>query len=319
MKKTRICELLNIDYPIIQGGMLWVASAELAAAVSNAGGFGVISPLAGMGAEDEPSENLLKLVTKVKSLTNRPFGVNIPLDLSYAGLLIDLAIGAGIRVVITAAGNPADYTALLKAHGIIVLHVVSNVKQAKKAEKSGVDGVIAEGVEAAAHNGPDEIPLFSLIPQVVDAVSVPVVAAGGIADARGVAAALCLGAEGAQLGTRFVAVEECVAHINYKQAIVNAGDTDTVLTGRRIVPTRCLKTEFSDRMTALEKAGADDKELLNLLGYRRNRISQIGGDLSEGEAYAGASSGLVKKILPAKEVIEQLVKGCSEVLAALNA
>ncbi len=317
MKATRFCNLLGIRYPIVQGGMLWLATAELAAAVSNEGAFGVISPLAGMEIDGDPSENLKKQLTRIKRLTKKPFGINIPLDLPYAGILIDIILHERIGVVITGAGDPGHYTDLLKHEGVKVLHVVSNVKQARKAEKSDIDAIIAQGIEGAAHNGPDELPLFSLIPQIADAVSIPVIAAGGIVDTRGVVAAMVLGAEGVQLGTRFVAVEESIAHPAYKQAVIDACDTDTVITCRKLMPTRSLKTEFSNRLVEMESSGASDRDFLDFLGYRRNRIAQIEGDLAQGEAYCGASGGLIKEILPAGEVIQRLVKGYKKVIKDL--
>ena len=307
MRRSRVCDLLGVTYPIIQGGMLWIATAELAAAVSNAGALGVVSPLAGMEKEGDPTQNFKDQLTLVRQLTQQPFGINIPLDLSYAETLIEIARAASVKIVITAAGNPARYTPIFKKKGAKVLHVISSVQQALKAETCGVDAVIAEGVEAAAHNGLDEMPLFSLIPQVADAVSIPVIAAGGIADARGIVAALALGAEGVQLGTRFVAVHENVAHISYKQAIVDAQDTDTILTSRSLVPTRSLKTAFTNTLIELEKSGATAEDILDFIGYRSNRTAQIDGDLNSGEAYCGASAGLIKEILSVQEVVDRLV------------
>ena len=318
MKQTRICKLLEIPYPILQGGMLWIATAELAAAVSNAGGLGVISPLAGMTGDGEPVENMARQIEKTRRLTDKPFGVNIPLDLDYAGSLIAKILDERIDIVITAAGDPGYFTDVLKKSGKRVLHVVSTVSQALRAQAKGVDAVIAEGAEAAAHNGANEIPLFSLIPQVVDAVSIPVIAAGGIADARGFVAAQALGAEGVQLGTRFVAVEENIAHDNYKQAILAAKDTDTIVTCRGLVPTRSLKTPFSLRLLELERAGKTADEIMVYLGYRRNRIAQIEGDLSKGEAYCGASAGMIRQVLPAGRVIEQLVDGYDRITKELD-
>ena len=254
----------------------------------------------------------------IRCYTEKPFGVNIPLDLPYAGTLIDLVLKEQVGVVITAAGNPSHYTDVLKNEGIKVLHVVSQVKQAQMAESCRVDAVIAEGIEAAAHNGPDELPLFSLIPQITDAVSIPVIAAGGIVDARGVVAAMALGAEGVQLGTRFVVVEENIAHQNYKKAIIDAGDTDTVITCRSILPTRSLKTDFTWTLLELEKSGAAAESIQDFIGYRSNRIAQIEGNLNGGEAYCGASAGLIKEILPAKEVIRRLIEGYVTVLKQLN-
>jgi len=317
MKRTRICDLLGIKYPIIQGGMLWLATAELAAAVSNAGALGIISPLAGMERHGDPFENLKTQITRAKDLTRRPLGVNIPLDLEYSGLLIDLVLKEGVGIVVTSAGSPEHYTELLRREGIKVLHVVSSVRQAQNAESCNVDAVIAEGVEAAAHNGRDEIPLFSLIPQVADSISIPVIAAGGIVDARGVVAAICLGADGVQLGTRFVAVKENIASPKYKQAIINAKDTDTVITCRKLVPTRSLRAEFSRRLLELEESGASADDIRTFLGYSRARKGQLEGDLVNGEAYCGASAGLIKEILPAALVVRKLVEGYQEILKKL--
>lgn len=318
MKQTRICKLLGIPYPILQGGMLWIASAELASAVSNAGGLGVISPLAGMPEDEEPAENMTRQIYRTKSLTNKPFGLNIPLDLDYAGNLIAKILDEHVDIVITAAGDPGHFTDVLKKNGKRVLHVVSTVSQALRAEATGVDAVIAEGIEAAAHNGANELPLFSLIPQIVDAVSIPVIAAGGIVDARGFVASRVLGAEGVQLGTRFVAVKENIAHNNYKQAILAAKDTDTIVTCRGLVPTRSLKTPFSVRLLELERSGKTADEIMTYLGYRRNRIAQIEGDLSKGEAYCGASAGIIRQILSARRVIEQLVDGYDQITKELD-
>jgi enoyl-[acyl-carrier protein] reductase II len=269
MKRTRICDLLKIDYPILQGGMLWLATAELAAAVSNAGALGMISPFAGMERNGDPLENLRLQIARARKLTKKPFGINIPLDLDQSGILIDTILKEKVNIVVTAAGDPHHYTEVLRKEGVKVLHVVSTAKQAQSSESCRVDAVIVEGVEAAAHLGFDEIPLFSLIPQVVDVVSVPVIAAGGIVDARGIVAAFALGAEGVQLGTRFVAVEENIAHSKYKQAILNAEDTDTAITCRKLLPTRSLKTEFTRRLLELEESGASAGDIREFLGYSR--------------------------------------------------
>ena len=317
MRHTRVCDLLDITYPIFQGGMLWIATAELAAAVSNAGALGVISPLAGMEKQGLPAKNFKDQLSRIKRLTARPFGVNIALDLDYVDSLVEVALSEKVEIVITAAGDPARFASVLKNAGATVLHVVSSVKQARKAESCGADGVIAEGIEAGAHNGADELPLFALVPQVVDEVSIPVIAAGGIADARGVVAAFALGAEAVQLGTRFIAVNENTAHPNYKQAIVEALDTDTVITTRSIVPTRSLKTKFTNTILELERSGASAGDISEFIGYRSNRTAQIDGNLDGGEAYCGASAGLIKEILPAKDVVRQLVEGYEQVLKRL--
>ena len=318
MKPTRLSDLLHIDYPIIQGGMLWLADARLAAAVSNAGALGVISPNAGMEKHGDSLKNLKDQIKKIRDLTERPFGVNIPLDLAISGILIDTLLKEKAKIIITAAGDPSLYTELLKNEGVIVLHVVSSVKQAIAAELWGVNAVIAAGIEAAAHNGFDELPLFSLIPQVVDAVVVPVIAAGGIADGRGMAAAFALGAEGVQLGTRFVAVDECMAHPRYKQAILDAMDTGTVITSRRMLPTRSLKTSFSKRLLELDHSGATADEIHDFLGYSRARRGQMEGDLQEGEAYAGSSAGLINEVVPVAQVIQELVDGYEKTMRDLR-
>lgn len=307
MKNTEVCRLLGIQYPILQGGMLWIATAELAAAVSNAGALGVISPYAGMDNMGDSVKNLENQIKKTRQRTSFPFAINIPLDLKDSGILIDLAIHQGVKIIITAAGSPEMYSELIKGMGVKVLHVVSSVKQARLAEASGVDVIICEGVEAAAHNGFDELPLFSLIPQIVDEVSLPVIAAGGIVDSRGLVASLALGAAGVQLGTRFVVVEENIAHQNYKQAILEAGDNDTAVTARKLLPTRSLKSSFSKQLLELEAHGATAGEISRFIGYRRARKGQIDGDLEAGELYCGTSAGLLKEILPADQVIKNLV------------
>jgi enoyl-[acyl-carrier protein] reductase II len=314
MKRTRVCDLLQIEHPIIQGSMLWLSTAELAAAVSNAGGLGVISPFAGMEKNGDSSKNLRFQINKVRNLTEKPFGVNIPLYLQQSGILMDVLLKEGIRIAITSGGSPDHYTELLHQEGVKVLHVISSVRQAQTAESCKVDAIIVEGVEAGAYVGFDEIPLFSLIPQVADAVSIPMIAAGGIVDARGVVAAFALGAEGVQLGTRFVAVKENIASPEYKQAIVDAKDTDTVITCRKLLPTRNLRTEFTRRLLELEKSGASAEEIKAFLGYSRARTGQLEGDLVNGEFHCGASAGLIKEILPAATVIQRLVDGYQEIV-----
>jgi enoyl-[acyl-carrier protein] reductase II len=233
-------------------------------------------------------------------------------------MLIDAVLKEKVKIVVTAAGDPHHYTEVLRKEGVKVLHVVTNAKQAQAAESCKVDAVIVEGVEAGAHLGFDEIPLFSLVPQVVDVVSVPVIASGGIADARGIAAAFALGAEGVQLGTRFVAVKENIAHSKYKEAILNAGDTDTAITCRKLLPTRSLKTEFTRRLLELEESGASAGNIREFLGYSRARTGQIEGDLENGEVYSGASAGLIKDILSAAEVVHRLVEEYQKVIKKIT-
>lgn len=318
MKKTRVSQILGIEYPILQGGMLWLADAGLAAAVSNAGGLGVISPMAGMEADGEPVDNLKDQIEKAKGLTEKPFGVNIPIDLRDCGLLMDLILTQEVQVVVTAAGDPRLYTELLQSQDTKVLHVLSSVRHAKAAESAGVDAIIVEGVEAAARNGFDELPLFSLIPQVVDAVSIPVIAAGGIVDSRGVVAAMALGAEAVQLGTRFVVVKESIASQKYKDAIIAAKDTDTVITCRQLIPSRSLKTtEFTQALLALEEGGATADELRDFIGFAASRTGGLEGDLENGEAYCGSSAGLIHESLEAGEVVRRLVNGCQDIIDSL--
>ena len=296
VKQNHVCDLLGIRYPILQGGMLWLAGAELAASVSNAGALGIISPYAGMAEDGDPQENLRLQIRQAGRLTQKPFGINIPLDLPMSGLLIDTIFQENAGIVVTAAGSPEFFTGLLHSAGILVVHVISSVHQALSAQSCKADAVIAEGFEAAGRLGRDELPLFSLIPQVVGAVSVPVIAAGGIADGKGMKAAFALGADGVQLGTRFVASEECLAHRNYKRSIVDAGDNDTVVIRDSPIPMRVLKPKFL--MGTLQQSA----------GRSRSRRAQIEGDLANGDAYAGSSVGLIKEILPASAIVKSLVE-----------
>jgi enoyl-[acyl-carrier protein] reductase II len=319
MKKTRLCELLGIEYPIIQGGMVWIANAELAAAVSNAGGLGLISPNAGMNRNGDQVENLKKQIEIAKGLTSKPFGVNLPiLNNPQIEALVDAVIKAKVKVVATAAGNPALYTSRFKEAGIKVLHLVAAVRHAQSAERRGVDAVIAEGYEAGGHNGLDELTTLTLVPQVADAVSIPVVAAGGIGDARGLVAALALGADGVQMGTRFVATRECAAHQNFKDAIVKATDTDTAITGRKLGPTRILRNEIATKLLDMEAAGASAEELQAFIGSSRSRTGQFEGDLAKGEAYCGSIAGMIKEIKSVAEVIQSIVENYDKVLARLR-
>jgi len=319
MKKTRLCELLGIEYPIIQGGMVWIANAELAAAVSNAGGLGLISPNAGMSRNGDQVDNLKQQIKIAKDLTAKPFGVNLPiLNNPQIEALVDAVIEAKVKVVATAAGNPALYTGRFKEVGIKVLHLVAAVRHAQSAERRGVDAVIAEGYEAGGHNGLDELTTLTLVPQVVDAVKIPVVAAGGIADARGIVAALALGAEGVQMGTRFVATRECAAHQNFKEAVVKASDTDTAITGRKIGPTRILKNEMATKLLEMEAVGASTEDLLAFIGSGRSRTGQFDGDLVNGEAYCGSIAGMIKEIKSVAEVMHDIVEGYDKVIAKLK-
>jgi enoyl-[acyl-carrier protein] reductase II len=319
MKKTRLCNLLGIELPIIQGGMVWIANAELAAAVSDAGGLGLISPTAGMSRNGDQVDNLKVQIKTARSLTSKPFGVNLPmLHNPQIEELIATAIDEKLEVVVTAAGSPGLYTDRLKEAGIKVLHLVASVRHAQSAERRGVDGVIAEGCEAGGHNGLDELSTFVLIPQVVDAVEIPVVAAGGIADVRGVVAALALGADGVQMGTRFVATPECIAHPNFKEAIIKANDNDTTITGRKLGPTRILKNELAAKILEMEAAGASVDELIDFIGSSRSRTGQFEGDLTNGESYCGSIAGMIKDIKSTGEVIRGIADNYKTLVESLR-
>ncbi len=319
MKRTRVSDLLGIDYPIIQGGMLWIANAELAAAVSNAGALGVISPTAGMAADGDPVANLAEQIIRTKNLTSKPFGVNLPiLGNQSIDEMMALVMAQGVKIVVTAAGSPALHTGRLKEAGVKVMHLVASVKHAQSAQRACVDAVIAEGSEAGGHVGEDEVPTFVLVSQVVDAIRIPVIAAGGIADARGVVAALALGAEGVQMGTRFIATRECIAHQNFKQAIIRATDRDTAIVGRKIGARRVLKGEVTGRLLKMEAAGVPAEELRAFIGSSRYRKGQLEGDLFEGQALCGAVAGLIKEIKSAAEVVKAIVAEYDEIALSLR-
>lgn len=311
MSNNRICELLGIKYPILQGGMVWVSSNELAAAVCNAGGLGVLRG-------SKTKESLEEEIKIMRTLTDQPFGINIPLLDPLSEDILGMVAGLKVNVVITSAGNPAKHTKWLKEAGIKVLHVVPSVRMAKKAADSGVDALIAEGYEAGGHNGVDELTTMTLIPQVVDAVNTPVVAAGGIADARGMIAAFALGAEGVQLGTRFIATKECIAHARVKEAIINAMDNATVITGRGHAPVRMIKNKLASLILEREHAGVPHEKLLEFIGSGRTRAALIEGDLEEGSLMAGQIAGLIRDIKPVKEVIDEMVINASGVISGIS-
>lgn len=304
--KNRLCELLNIEYPIIQGGMAWVATAELAAAVSNAGGFGLIA------AGGAPADVVREEIRKCRELTDKPFGVNVMLMSPYADDVMQVVIEEKPVAVATGAGNPAKYIDSLKNAGVKVLPVIASVALAQKMEKLGADAVIAEGTEAGGHIG--ELTTICLTPQVVDAVEIPVVCAGGIADARGVVSAFALGADGVQVGTRFICSEECIAHENYKQAIIKAKDRDAVVTGRSTgAPVRALKNKLTKEYQRLEKenASAEEIEKLGIGGLKRAFLE---GDTKTGSLMAGQSAAMVKDIKPCSEIIKDYFDGIGKVL-----
>ena len=304
--KTRITELFHIEIPIIQAGMVWVSGWKLAAAVSNAGALGLI------GSGSMSPELLREHIRKAKGATRNPFGVNIPLLRGDANELIHAVIDQKIKIIFTSAGHPLKYIDPLKSAGCIVVHVVASVKHALKAEEAGVDAIVAEGFEAGGHNGIDEITTLALVPQIADAVSVPMIAAGGIADGRQMLAVMALGAEGVQFGTRFAATVESSAHDRYKQAIVEAKDRDTILTLKKITPVRLLKNPFALQAQKEDSSGKSKEELLEFLGSGRERKGIFEGNWEEGEFEMGQSSGLVKEILPAAEVVQKTMKEFEE-------
>ncbi len=311
MAKNRICKLLGIKYPILQGGMVWVSTKELSGAVCNAGGLGVLR-----GSQSR--EHLEEEIVAMKQITDNPFGVNIPLLDPLSEEILGMVADMNVQVVITSAGNPAKHTEWLKKAGLKVLHVVPSLRLAKKAADSGVDAVVAEGYEAGGHNGIDEITTMALIPQVVDAVDIPVVAAGGIGDSRGMIAAFALGAEGVQLGTRFIATKECIAHPRVKETILAAADTSTVITGRGHAPVRMIRNKLSEQILDKEHEGAPHEELLEFIGSGRTKAALIEGDVDEGSLMAGQIAGMIKQIKSVKEVIEDMVQGASGVLSGIS-
>ena len=297
----KINQLFNIKYPIIQGGMIWCSGWELASAVSNAGGLGLL------GSGSMYPDILREQIKKCKQATNKPFGVNIPLLYPNIEDHIKISIEEGVKIVFTSAGNPKTWTKHLKDHGITVVHVVSNVKFALKCQEAGVDAIVAEGFEAGGHNGREETTTLVLIPQVKKAITVPLIAAGGISSGQAMAAAFALGATGVQVGSRFVATIESSAHLNFKNAVITAKEGDTQLSLKQLTPVRLLKNEFYTKVQELENNGASKEELTNLLGHGRAKKGMFEGDMHDGELEIGQVSGDINSILTAKEVIDQMI------------
>ncbi|MCD6280555.1 MAG: DUF561 domain-containing protein [Deltaproteobacteria bacterium] len=313
MIKTRVSKLLGIEYPILKGGMVWVSNSRLTAAVSNAGGLGVM----GIGAMD--LDTFDKELRALKGMTDRPFGVSCPLIRPDYEVMLNAALERGVNIVVTSAGNPAKVNKMLLDAGVIAIHVVANVKMAKKVEDLGYHMLVAEGFEAGGHNGRDELTTFTLVPQVVDAVRIPVIAAGGIADARGMVAAFALGAEGIQMGTRFVATKESPVHENFKMAIVNAGDTDTTITGRAFKdPTRVIKNDFTEKIIDAERKGVDPVKILEMIGSDRTYIGSVKGDLDNGSLMSGQVAGMIKELKSVEEVIKDIISGLGPVVNRLS-
>ncbi|SDD47864.1 enoyl-[acyl-carrier-protein] reductase FabK [Sporomusa acidovorans] len=310
MLNNKICQLLNIQYPILQGGMAWVATAELAAAVSNAGGLGII------GAGHMPPDALKAEIVKAKNLTSNPFGVNIMLMSPFVKEVMQVVIEERVAVVTTGAGNPGEYIPALKEIGTKVIPVVASVALAKRLERVGIDAIIAEGMESGGHVG--EVTTMALVPMVVDAVDVPVIAAGGIGDARGVVAALALGAQGVQLGTAFAASTECTAHSNYKAAIIKAKERSTVVTGALTGhPVRVIANKLTRDFAELEKNGASPEEL-DRLGAGKLRAAVRDGDIDYGSVMIGQIAGMIAEVRPVNEIMQSIVQGIPKVMAELS-
>ena len=301
MNKNKICELFNIEKPIIQAGMIWCSGWELASAVSNAGGLGLI------GSGSMYPDILREHIIKCKQATNKPFGVNVPLLYPNIEEHIKIIIEEGVKIVFTSAGNPKIWTNHLKQHGIIVVHVVSALKFALKCVEAGVDAIVAEGFEAGGHNGKEETTTFVLIPQIKSSISLPIIAAGGIATGTQMAAAFVLGADGVQIGSRFVATFESSAHENFKNKIIQAKEGDTQLTLKQLTPVRLIKNNFFDEVIQAEQSGASIEELKNLLGKARAKKGMFEGDLIEGELEIGQIAGLINEIKPAGEIVKEII------------
>ncbi|MBT8295890.1 MAG: nitronate monooxygenase [Gramella sp.] len=299
--KNRITQLFNIEYPLIQAGMIWASGWKLASAVSNAGGLGII------GSGSMYPEVLREHIQKCKNATNKPFAVNVPMLYPEIDKIIEIIIEEGVKIVFTSAGNPKTWTKHLQKHGIKVVHVVSSVKFAMKSEEAGVDAVVAEGFEAGGHNGRDETTTFTLIPMVKEKISIPLIAAGGIATGRGMLAAMVLGADAVQVGSRFVATPEASSHPNFKDMVVQAKEGDTVLTLKELAPVRLLKNKFYEEVQELYSKAPTKEELIELLGRARAKKGMFEGDLEEGELEIGQISGLIHEIKPAAAIVEEMI------------
>ncbi|KQN37965.1 2-nitropropane dioxygenase [Pedobacter sp. Leaf41] len=295
-----ICKLFNIKYPIIQAGMVWCSGWKLAAAVSNAGGLGII------GAGSMYPEILLEHIRKCKLATDKPFGVNIPLLYPNIQQIIDIVIEEEVKIIFSSAGNPSTWTSILKENGITVVHVISNTKFALKAQEAGVDAIVAEGFEAGGHNGREETTTMCLMPMIKAAVTIPVIAAGGIASGKSMLAAFALGADAVQIGSAFSIAEESSAHPSFKQRIISAAEGDTRLAMKKLVPVRLLKNEFAEAVSQAEAEGADRNLLVELLGKARAKLGMFEGDMEKGELEIGQISAMLNEIKPAKQILEEI-------------
>lgn len=312
MFRTEICDLFGIEYPIIQGGMVWVSYHELCAAVSEAGGLGTLA--GGSMTADE----LRGQIRLVKAKTEKPFAVNIPIVFPQSGDLVEVALEEGVNAIATSAGNPARFTQKIHDAGARAIHISPSATLAAKAAEAGVDAVVAEGIEAGGHDGFEEITTMALVPQVVEKMKIPVIAAGGIADGRGFVAALALGAKGVQIGTRFAATHEAQGHTRFKDAIVNADDRGTTITGRGFGPTRCVRNRLTDQIQEAERRGAGPKEVLELIGTGRARRATMEGDVEEGTIYCGQIAGLINGLKSVEEVIREIIEGAGVLVKELG-
>ncbi len=301
MSQNSVTQLLGIEYPIIQAGMIWASGWKLASAVSNAGGLGLI------GAGSMYPEVLREHIQKCKSATNKPFGVNVPLLYPNIGEIMQIIIEEKVPIVFTSAGNPKTWTSVLKEKGIKVVHVVSSAKFALKCQDAGCDAVVAEGFEAGGHNGREETTTMCLIPLVRKELKIPLIAAGGIYDARTMLAAMVLGADAVQIGSRFVATPEASSHLNFKEAVVNAKEGDTMLSIKKLTPVRLLANPFAQQIQTAEKEGANPEQLTEMLGRGRAKKGMLEGDMTEGELEIGQVSALIDTILPAGEIVQQIM------------
>lgn len=312
---NRITQLFDIRYPIIQAGMVWTSGWRLASAVSNEGGLGII------GAGSMYPDVLREHIEKCQKATSKPFAVNVPMLYPDLEEIMQIIIEEGVQVVFTSAGNPKTWTSHLQEHGITVVHVVSSVKFAMKAQEAGVDAVVAEGFEAGGHNGRDETTTFTLIPMVREKIEIPLIAAGGIATGRGMLAAMALGADGVQIGSRFVASDEASCHPAFKEVVINAQEGDTILTLKELAPVRLIKNDFYRQIAELYQTNPSREELIALLGRGRAKKGMFEGDLKEGELEIGQISGLIKEIKPAAAIIREILEEfqvAQQQVAALN-
>ena len=300
--KTSRTTLFNIEYPIIQGGMVWNSGWKLASAVSNAGGLGLI------GAGSMYPEVLREHIQKCKKATTKPFGVNVPMLYPNVEEILKIIVEEGVKIVFTSAGNPKTWTPYLKQNGITVVHVVSSVKFALKSEEAGVDAVVAEGFEAGGHNGREESTTLTLIPMVKEKLTIPLIAAGGIATGRGMLAAMVLGADGVQMGSRFVASEESSAHINFKNEVLKTADGDTYLTLKELAPARLIKNKFFNDLQEIYAQNPSKEALKEKLGRGRAKLGMFEGDLEEGELEIGQVAGLIHEIKPVASIIEEIIQ-----------